>query len=272
MKGILVYGINQIHFRELDLDKIEPYCEFLLNNDIKAIYVNGGTGEGPSLTLKERKDIVEKWIEVSKGRLKIVVHIGGTTPKESKELTIQAAKAGADAIATLPTLFFKPQNIVNMEDFMKEAKKEIPNLVGIKFSSKDLIDMIGVRYAGKFNILYGYDQQLMGGLIMGAHGSIGTLHNFMPGVYHRLIGHFEKGDNESARNEQIKGQQLCRLVEKYGKILGGNLAAFKIFMPLVGLDLGPCREPMRTLTESESKEFVKDINNLCFLEWKPAKF
>ena len=47
---------------------------------------------------------------------------------------------------------------VNMEDFMKEAKRKIPNLVGIKFSSKDLVDMIGVKFAGNFNIVYGCDE------------------------------------------------------------------------------------------------------------------
>ena len=45
-----------------------------------------------------------------------------------------------------------------MEDFMKEAKRKIPNLVGIKFSSKDLVDMIGVKFAGNFNIVYGCDE------------------------------------------------------------------------------------------------------------------
>ena len=46
---------------------------------------------------------------------------------------------------------------VNMEDFACKAKLEIPNFTGIKFSSKDLPDMIGVVFNG-FNVLYGCDE------------------------------------------------------------------------------------------------------------------
>jgi dihydrodipicolinate synthase/N-acetylneuraminate lyase len=45
-----------------------------------------------------------------------------------------------------------------MEDFLTTAKKRIPNLVGLKFASKDLGDMIGCLFAGKFNILCGCDE------------------------------------------------------------------------------------------------------------------
>ena len=45
-----------------------------------------------------------------------------------------------------------------MEDFLVVAKKKIPNLIGLKFASKDLGDMIGCLFAGKFNILCGCDE------------------------------------------------------------------------------------------------------------------
>ena len=47
---------------------------------------------------------------------------------------------------------------VKMEDFLVVAKKNIPNLIGLKFASKDLGDMIGCLFAGKFNILCGCDE------------------------------------------------------------------------------------------------------------------
>lgn len=45
-----------------------------------------------------------------------------------------------------------------MEDFLITAKKKIPNLIGLKFASKDLGDLIGCLFAGKFNILCGCDE------------------------------------------------------------------------------------------------------------------
>lgn len=47
---------------------------------------------------------------------------------------------------------------VKMEDFLIAAKKNIPNLIGLKFASKDLGDLIGCLFAGKFNILCGCDE------------------------------------------------------------------------------------------------------------------
>lgn len=44
-----------------------------------------------------------------------------------------------------------------MEDFSYRAQKEIPNFGGIKFSSKDLPDMIGVVFSG-VNVLFGCDE------------------------------------------------------------------------------------------------------------------
>ena len=54
---------------------------------------------------------------------------------------------------------------VNVEDFLREGVKQIPSLIGVKFSSKDLVDLIGFahleapnRADKKFNVMYGCDE------------------------------------------------------------------------------------------------------------------
>lgn len=39
-------------------------------------FVCGTAGEGTSLTLEERKKVVHKWVQASKGRIEIIAHIG----------------------------------------------------------------------------------------------------------------------------------------------------------------------------------------------------
>lgn len=286
---------------ELNLSKIDEYCEFLLKNDIRAVFVNGTTGEGKSLTKEERKIVAEKWIFTASGRLKVVVNISGLNVRESIELAKHAVHIRADAIASLPPLFFKPNSIeslvyhcqmvadaapslpfyyyhlptmtgveLKMEDFLIMAKKKIPNLIGLKFASKDLGDMIGCLFAGKFNILCGCDEQLMGNLVMGAHGAVGTLYNFMPQVFHRLLRHLSNGEMEKAREEQIRAQKVLKLMIKHGHSVGGNVAAVKPMMALVGLDLGPPRHPMRPMTVDELMDFHKDVDLIGFKDWEPA--
>ena len=53
---------------------------------------------------------------------------------------------------------------VNMETFLKSAAVDVPNLVGLKFSDNDLVDMIGCvhveaphRDEKRYNILFGCD-------------------------------------------------------------------------------------------------------------------
>lgn len=66
----------------------------------------------------------------------------------------------------------------------------------------------------------------MGNLVMGAHGAVGTLYNFMPQVFHRLLQHLSVGEIEKARKEQIRGQKVLRLMIKHDEI---NYFIFKIY-------------------------------------------
>ena len=54
---------------------------------------------------------------------------------------------------------------MNVEDLLREGVKEIPSLIGVKFSSKDLVDLIGFAHLEapnrddkRFNVMYGCDE------------------------------------------------------------------------------------------------------------------
>ncbi|XP_060598757.1 N-acetylneuraminate lyase-like [Ruditapes philippinarum] len=323
----------------VDYDKFEMYCNHLTSKGMSQIYVNGTTGEGFSLTLDEREKIVEKWIEVGKkryvkilkklntitmnlfkgivmitsatrmvlnGKIKsIVVQVGALNLHDTKTMAEHAVKVGADAIATVPPLFFKPKTVdylvkyckevasaapnlpfyfyhlpgatgveLCIEDFLKVAAKEIPSLVGVKFSSTDLVDFIGCvhvpapnRDDGKFNMMFGYDQIIMAGKILGADGGVGTSFNFMAYVSRKVLDSKDKGDSIEARLYQYRTQQTCKVVYKYGDLLGGSVAAFKALMTLIDVDLGPARSPMRCPTDQELVEIRSELQNIGFFDW-----
>ncbi|XP_053402198.1 N-acetylneuraminate lyase-like [Mercenaria mercenaria] len=293
---------------EVDYDKIDMYCQHLSNNGITQIYVNGTTGEGFSLTLEEREKIVEKWIEVGKksGRIKsIVVQVGALNLHDTLAMVQHAVSVGADAIASVPPLFFKPNSVEYLikyckevanaapqmpfyfyhypgatgvdhcvEDFLKVAAKEIPSLVGVKFSSKDLVDLIGCVHVAapnrddkKFNFLYGCDEKIMAGMIMGADGGVGSTYNFMATVIRKVLDNTEKGNITEARLHQYRTQQTCKAMYKYGDLLGHNVAALKAIMKLIDVDLGPPRLPMRDPTDGELMQFRKDLQDIGFFDW-----
>lgn len=293
---------------EIDYSKFESYCQHLSDNGITQIFVNGTTGEGFSLTLEEREKVLEKWIDVGKksGRIKdVVVQVGALNIHDTITLAQHAAKVGADAIATVPPLFFKPKSIgclvrfckevaaaapslpfyfyhlpvatgvdICVEDFLTAAVSEIPSLVGVKFSSKDLVDLIGCAHVStpnraekRFNILYGCDEKLMAGMVMGADGGVGSTYNFMAGLLNRVLKNTDECKLSEARLEQYRVQQTCKIMYKYGDLLGNNVASLKAIMALIDIDLGPARCPMRPPTKDELDAYRKDLKAIGFFDW-----
>ena len=47
----------------LNLDLIPEYYNFLVKNGIIGAFINGSTGEGPSLTLEEKRLHATKWVD-----------------------------------------------------------------------------------------------------------------------------------------------------------------------------------------------------------------
>ena len=64
---------------------------------------------------------------------------------------------------------------------------------------------------------YSILQQLLAGLVTGAHGAVGSTHNFMPLVFERMMENIKRGELQKAREEQMYVQKLCRVMYRYGK-------------------------------------------------------
>ena len=69
----------------------------------------------------------------------------------------------------------------------------------------------------KMLLTYSFLQQLLAGLVTGAHGTVGSTHNFMPLVFERMMENIKKGELQKARQEQMYVQKLCRVMYRYGK-------------------------------------------------------
>ena len=61
---------------ELNLERVPEYATFLIRNGLDGVFVCGSTGEGALLTREERKALAEKWMEASKGKLKVIIFKG----------------------------------------------------------------------------------------------------------------------------------------------------------------------------------------------------
>ena len=293
IKGLIAAPFTPMNTNgEVMYDKVPAYFRFLEKNDIVGAFINGSTGEGVSLSHKEKAKITETWVaqKTAISKLKIINLVGGTSYVECIEAAQHSADVGADAVAVLAPYYFKPGNAqqlaefvakiaeavpempvyfyhipvltgcyVSMFDFIKAASPMIPNLAGIKYTHEDFMDFqTCLNFENeKFDMLWGRDENLLSALVLGARGGVGSTYNYAAPLYYQLIEAFDKGDLPQARKLQQMSIDMIRLLGKYGGIATG-----KAFMKYVGVDCGEFRLPIKNMAAESLEAFKKDVKAL----------
>lgn len=296
IKGLVAAVFTPFHEDgSLNLSIVEPYAERLIAQGVAGVFVNGSSGEGMLMDTEERKAHAAKWIEVCKGRIKVIIHVGSSSVSIAKDLAAHAERCGADAVASMAPNFFPSSDIQIIGAFCKEvalaspntpfyyyhlpvatgahikvnkllqlASKEVPNFVGVKFTFTDFMDMhqcIQLDH-GKFDILHGHDEILINGLVLGVEGAIGTTFNFIPELYQKIILSYQNGEIEKARAYQMLSIQIVEVMLKYVNAIVGGKAILK----LSGLDCGPCRLPLRNLSNEELTQLKSDLEAINYFD------
>tara|TARA_B110000116_G_scaffold145143_1_gene125731 strand:+ start:150 stop:1064 length:915 start_codon:yes stop_codon:yes gene_type:complete len=278
---------------EINPSIISKYSNKLKTDGIIGVFICGTTGEGLSLTIQERKVIAEEWVKYQNSKFKVIVHVGSTSIKQSKELAKHAQKIGAYATSAIGPLFLKPNNIndlvsfceeiasespdipffyyhipsvsgidLSMIDFIKLAKTKIHNFSGIKYTHNNFMEMQQCLKIdnGKWNILHGLDEILIAGLSFGINGAVGSTYNYLGVLYNSIVENFKMGNIETARiNQQLSVKVLEKLIKFKGPIVAG-----KQIMKLIGLDCGPCRLPLTNLSKNDILKLNEELKLIGF--------
>ena len=282
---------------EVVYDQVSVYYDFLEKNKVVGAFINGSTGEGVSLSQKEKMKLVEVWTAKSKEQksVKVITLVGGTSYKECIENAQHAAECGVDAIALLAPYYFKPAGAkqlaefvalvaasvpqtpvyfyhipvlsgcyVSMYDFLQEADSMIPNLAGIKYTHEDFMDFLScINFAnGKYEMMWGRDENMLSALVLGCRSGVGSTFNYAAPLYYQLIEAFDKGDLVAARKLQQMSIDMIRLLGKYGGIATG-----KAYMKYVGMDCGQFRLPVKNMSASNYEKFTEDVLSLNMQEF-----
>ncbi len=278
---------------EVNYASIDQYAEFLISQGISGVFICGTTGESASLTTEERKQIAEKWVAASAGRLKVIVHAGGNCIPQSRELAAHAQQIGAYAIAAMSPFFFKPASArelvdffqpiaaaapslpffyyhmpsmtgvsIDVEEFLKLGGEAIPNLVGVKYTHNNLMEMqqcINLE-DGRFEVLHGFDEILLAGLALGAQAGVGSTYNYIAPVYLRIMECVRKGDLKEARRLQMISVEVVKIIIRHG----GGVRGGKAIMNILGIDCGTCRRPLTPWGENELDTLRKELEAINF--------
>jgi len=278
----------------LNLSLIPEYYQFLKKNKVTGAFISGSTGEGVSMSLEEKKLVAKAWADATNHDkdFKVMTLLGGTCLADCIELAKYAQQVGLYAVSFTAPFYFKPADTAaladcckiiadtvpdmpfyyyhipvltgvgfSMIDLLKNVDGKVPNFAGIKYTHEDFMDFLSCLHFqnGKYDMLWGRDENMLSALAVGAKGAVGSTFNYSAPLYYNLIDAFNKNDFKKAQALQQQSIDMITLLGKYGGIATG-----KAYMKLVGLDCGGFRLPVKNMSSGQFKLFKKDVEQINF--------
>lgn len=257
---------------------------YLIDGGVHGLFITGTTGEFYGLTPEEKREIYQVTLDETRGRVPIYAGTNGITTRESVMLTQLAEECGMDAVSILTPMFITPtqeqlishyktiaantslpvllynnppKTGVNLTAPTVAKLAEVPNIVSIKDSSGDLTltaEYIRLtRGIDNFNVLMGRDTLIYGALCYGAAGSIASCANVAPRLCADIYDKFMAGDLPGSLEAQFKLAPL-----RIAFTIGTFPAVIKESLALLGLDVGPCMDPVGPMNDEE-REKVRQV-------------
>ena len=295
LQGLIAAPFTPMHPNgTLNLSIIPAYYQMLKTNGVTGAFICGSTGEGVSLTISEKKAVAEAWVNCTKQDkdFKVMALLADTSIEDCKDLALHARNIGLYAVSFTSPYYFKPADVgmlakvcveiasvvpdlpfyyyhipvltgvsFPMFDLLKEMDGKIPNFAGIKYTHEDFMDFLSCLHFnnGKYDMLWGRDENMLPALSIGAKGAIGSTFNYAAPLYYNLIDAFNNNNLLLAQSLQQKSIDMIRLLGKYGGIATG-----KAYMKIIGLDCGEFRLPVKNMSENDFDLFKKDTEQINF--------
>ncbi len=240
---------------------------------IRAVVVAGTTGESPTLSDREKIKLFETAREEAGSDMLVICGTGSNDTHHAVELSCEAQEKGADALLVVSPYYNKanPDGLISHYLSIAHAVKipiilynvpsrtgldmpvsvyrhlsRVPNIVGVKEASTDIVKIARIRNAcgPNFAIWSGNDDQAVAAMALGAQGVISVLSNVLPMQTSAMAQAALAGDFDTAASLQC---QMLPLIEAlFAEV---SPIPVKTAMELLGYDCGRCRLPLGNLSK-----------------------
>lgn len=290
-----------------DYDAYARYLDWLIAENAVALAINMDTGEGPQLSVSERRQAAEVAVATANGRVPIVAGVMGSTTEGAIEMAAIYKEAGVDGVVVFPNAAFRndpldPRIPYNYHKAVADATGlpivlfqlapvfggvnytrdtllkllEIPEVVAIKEASfdaqyfaytKQTMDLSG----RSITLLTGNDRFITESFLLGAEGALLGFGAIGCGMIADMIDAFARGDYEA-------GVAMRPRVQDFGDFIYQNpvldyRARCKVALAHVGVfdhSLTYVRPPLLQIDEEESHAIRKALVRAGMLERQPA--
>jgi 4-hydroxy-tetrahydrodipicolinate synthase len=233
LKGVFTAIVTPFKNGEIDYDCLTGLIDFNLESGVAGIVPCGTTGETPTMSDTEYREMIAFTVKKLKGKGKVIAGAGANSTKKSIENARVAKAAGADAALIVTPYYNKPTQkglILHYEAIAKEV--DIPiviynvpgrtgvnilpetietlaknkNIVGIKEASGSLIQIAELRnrVSDNFSILSGDDQLFLPTLSVGGDGIISVASNVIPGEMSEIYKLWSESKSAKAKDQFLK--------------------------------------------------------------------
>lgn len=262
----------------LDEKAFRSFIEWQIAEGTKGLVPVGTTGESPTLTHAEHREVVRICVEVANGRVPVIAGAGSNNTVEAVGLVRHAEEVGADAVLVvtpyynkptqrglyghyeavakatkLPIIIYNipPRSVIDMSpETMARLARDFDNIVGVKDATGKVERVSEQRLTcGKdFIQLSGEDASALG---FNAHGGVGAI-SVTSNVAPRLCAEFQEaslgGDKERALELQDRLMPLHKAI-----FIEPGVSGAKYALSRLGRIENAVRSPLVTVEETTAK-------------------
>lgn len=287
--GAMVALVTPFQDGKIDFRTLDELIDFQLENGIDAIAPCGTTGESPTLSHPEHKEVIERVVKAVRGKVPVIAGAGSNSTAEAIELTAFSKKVGADATLQVCPYYNKPTQEGFYQHFKVIAEEvdlpivlynipgrcggtgltaetvarlaEIENIVAIKEASGKLDMASEIATRCDITIISGDDSLTLPIASVGGKGVISVVANIVPADVKAMTDLILEGDFTSALKWHKKLFALCK------NLLGlaTNPIPIKAAMAMLNMAPEELRLPMTPMGESKKailRQTLKDYGLL----------
>lgn len=280
--GAMVALITPFQDGEVDFETLDELIDFQIENGIDALVPVGTTGESPTLSHDENKQVIERVVKVANGKVPVIGGAGSNSTAEAIELAAYAKKIGADATLQVCPYYNKPTQEGFYQHFRAIAEEvdlpivlynipgrcgagmtpetvarlaEIENTVAIKEATGSLDQASEIAMRCDITIISGDDSLTLPLASVGGKGVISVVANIVPADVKAMTDLILEGDLVSARQWHRKLFALSKNM----LTLATNPIPIKAAMAMLDMASDELRLPMTPLEESKKATLKKAL-------------
>jgi 4-hydroxy-tetrahydrodipicolinate synthase len=270
----------------VDLSCFERLCLVHIHANAAALVVCGTTGEGPTLTFDEWREVVGVALRASRGRVPVIAGAGANSTDRAIAFAAEAERAGADAVISVVPYYSKPvqegmlahfraiadstgipiilhdvpsRTMVGLADVTIARLAESPRFIGLMDSTGDPMRPCRLKalLGHDFRFLSGDDRTAFAFIASGGNGCISIIFNVAPGLCRAMYLALRRGNLGLA-------QRIAREATGLNDVLcQDDPAPLKHALSLLGLMPSGVRLPLVEPSEEAKADIASALQHFC---------